>query len=78
MGPVRLVVEVPGHFPHETVLRLDRPKKWRVEIGMKRRSQPLIPDEFLEEAPLVENRPTETVDYSEPPPKLHLAPTCRS
>ena len=69
MGPVRLVVEVPGHFPHETVLRLDRPKKWRVEIGMKRRSQPLIPDEFLEEAPLVENRPTETVDYSDPPPE---------
>ena len=69
VGSIRLVVEVPGHFPHETVIRLDRPRKWRVEIGMKRRSQPLIPDEFLEEAPLAESRPASTVDYSDPPPE---------
>lgn len=69
LGRIRLVVEVPGHFPHEAYVILESPTRWLVEVGMKRRKGPLVPDEFL----TTEERPDQYVDqvderaYEEPP-----------
>ena len=68
LGRVRLVVEVPGHFPHEAYLNLKSPLRWVVELGMKRRRGPLVPDEFLitEERSTNESQIDER-SYEEPP-----------
>lgn len=68
LGRVRLVVEVPGHFPHEAYVNLKSPTRWVVELGMKRRRGPLVPDEFLtiEERPSTEAKIDERT-YEDPP-----------
>ena len=68
LGRIRLVVEVPGHFPHEAYLNLQSPLRWVVELGMKRRRGPLVPDEFLtiEERPSDESQIDER-SYEDPP-----------
>ena len=69
LGRIRLVVEVPGHFPHEAYVILESPTRWLVEVGMKRRKGPLVPDEFL----TTDERPDQYVEqvderaYEEPP-----------
>ncbi len=68
IGFVRLVVELPGHFPHEQVVELKSPTRWVVELGMKRRRGPLVPDDFLgDEKDIEADSSDQSIVYSEPP-----------
>ena len=49
LGRIRVVVEAPGYFPHETYIVLESPMRWIVEVGMKRRRGLLVPDGFITE-----------------------------
>lgn len=68
LGRIRLVVEVPGHYTHEAYLNLKAPTRWDVELGMKRRRGPLVPDEFLTiEERSIDDAQLDERSYDDPP-----------
>ncbi|MGB0646145.1 MAG: hypothetical protein ACPGQS_03160 [Bradymonadia bacterium] len=68
LGRIRVVVESPGYFPHETYIVLESPTRWIVEVGMKRRRGPLVPDGFItEDVSNDESNALDTAKLEEPP-----------
>lgn len=70
LGRIRLVIEVPGYFPHESTVNLDGPTRWVAEMGMKRPRGPLVPDGFIGSDDNIEDEPSlNAVALDEPPPE---------
>ena len=69
LGRIKLVMEVPGYFPHESAITLKGPTRWPAEMGMKRLKGPLVPDGFLSEEPADPSQESlREVAFESPPP----------
>ncbi|MBU0550942.1 hypothetical protein KKF91_20600 [Myxococcota bacterium] len=51
IGEIKLMVEVPGHYPQESTIKLEGPMTWRVVKGLSRREGRVVPDGFVDGTP---------------------------
>lgn len=75
LGRIRLVVEVPGYYPHESTVNLDGPTRWVTELGMKRPKGPLVPDSFLGDSQKKESSEALAEETIAPPPAQAKGPS---